>query len=262
MTAPRKDPRNFGTQLAEEKQAELPLRPDIISASGRFSVVMAERVFLKLLRQEITRLCDPANETDLRRFFSHFFDPMVTKDERDSYVSNFQRNPPTTVLGYPRTTTRLPAFAVILEQDTEVDKPLGTYLGQTGAEEVRDEAEEYIGTMFEQTYGVYVYAEHPDACIYLYHFAKAVFLGAYNVLHACGIIDPSYSGNEMTPEETYLPENMFVRRLGVQFRSLATVPAILSPDPKDVRTGVWASDLVVSGVRWGVTADGEDFSEK
>jgi hypothetical protein len=234
------------------------VRPETIAASGRYSVVMAERVFLKLLRQEITRLSASDNEDDLRRFFGHFFDPMISASERDSYVNNFQRNPPTAVLGYPRTSTKLPALAVILEQDTEVDKPLGTYLGQTGPEETRDHAEEYIGTMFEQTYGVYVYAEHPDVCIYLYHFAKAVFLGAHEVLHECGIIDPSYNGNEMTPEETYLPENMFVRRLGVQFRSLTTVPLILSTDPKDVRTGVWASDLVVSGVRWGITADGED----
>lgn len=259
MVAPRKDPRNVATQLAEEKPGEVQLR-DVgeFTAAGRFSVVMAERVFLKLLRQEITRLSDIDNEDQLRRFFRHFFDPMVKAAERDSYVTNFQRNPPTAVLGYPRTSTKLPAFAVILEQDTEVDKPLGTFLGQTGPEEHRDEAEEYIGTMFEQTYGVYVYAEHPDACIYLYHFAKAVFLGAHEVLHECGIIDPSYNGNEMTPEETYLPENMFVRRLGVTFRSLSSVPAILSPDPKDVRTGVWADDIVVSGMRGRVTADGED----
>ena len=57
----------------------------------------------------------------------------------------------------------------------------------------------------------------------------------------------------MIPQEQYLPETMFVRRLGVTLQSLHTVPVILTPDPARVRvTGIWAEDIVVSGIRGGV----------
>ena len=251
--APRKDPRNLGASYSAARAASGPQLADPAPAAGRFSVVMAERVFQALLRSEVERLSDRANDADLRRFLGHFFDPLITVEERNSYVENFQKQPPTVTLGYPRTSTRLPCLAIILEQDSEAEKPLGSYLGQTTPNESRDRAEEYIGSMYEQTYGIFVYAEHPDVCIYLYHFAKAVMLGSHVTLHECGIIDPRYNGNEMQPNEMYLPENMFVRRLGVTFRSLASAPLLLTPDPARARiAGVHRSDTVVSGVVGGV----------
>jgi hypothetical protein len=253
--APRKDPRNLGAGFSAAKAASSPAVPIASLVAGRFSVVMAERVFLALLRSEVDRLSDRANDEDLRRFLGHFFDPLITVEERNSYVANFQRQPPVITLGYPRTSTRLPCLAIVLEQDSEAEKPLGSYLGQTTPSDPRSRAEEYVGSMFEQTYGIYIYAEHPDVCIYLYHFAKAVLLGSHVVLHECGIIDPRYQGNEMQPDESYMPENMFVRRLGVTFRSLGTAPVLLTPDPARVRiAGVHASDTVVSGVVGGVKA--------
>lgn len=253
MTVPRKDPRNLGSAFATAKDAAAPHLPATSPVAGRFSVVMAERVFLALLRSEVERLRE--NEEELRRFLSHFFDPLISVEERDQYVANFRRDPPFVVLGYPRASTRMPCLAIVLEQDSESDKPLGSYLGQTPPSESRARAEEYAGSMFEQTYGIYIYAEHPDVCLYLYHFAKAVMLGAHVVLHECGIIDPRYQGNEMQPDEMYLPENMFVRRLGVTFHSIGTAPVILSPDPLRARiVGVHVEDTVVSGVVGGVKA--------
>ena len=244
----RKDPRNFGvgTEAAKSDHGIEGF------AVGRFSVTLPERVFLALLRFEVSRLADPANVTELRRFFSHFFDPMISETERDAYVEAFQREPPVTVLGYPRTGAEFPCLAVILERDNESDEALSSYLGQSAEGEPGPTAQ-FRGSMWEKTYGIYVYATHPDVCLYTYHFAKMVLLGSGETLLACGIIDPHYEGGEMAPQEDLLPENMFVRRLGVTCKSLETVPDILSPDPANVRvTGITANNAVVSGVLGGI----------
>lgn len=250
----RKDPRNFGTEVSEERSPPDDPPLGYQEAAGKYSIVMPERVMLALLRSEVTRLAKAENIGELRRFFGHFFDPMITEDERESYVTDFQRQPPLPRLGYPRTGAEFPCYAIVMESDEEDQAALAGYLGQTQPGDPADEAEEYKGSMFEQTYGIYVFAQHPDVCLYLYHFAKAVMLGSKIVLAECGIIDPHFGGSEMTPQEQYLPENMFVRRLGVTVKTLHTVPLMLRPDPASVRvTGVWANDTVVSGIRGGVT---------
>jgi hypothetical protein len=111
--------------------------------------------------------------------------------------------------------------------------------------------------MFSQSYGIYVYAENPDVCLYLYQFAKAILIGSHVTLEGCGIIDIHLSGTELSPEETYIPENMFVRVCRISMKSLFTVPEILHPDPARVRiAGIWVNDIVVSGIRGGVRGVG------
>ena len=264
----RKHPRNFGTQLSNEKLPPDSPDPTFAVAAGRFSVTMPERVLLILLRQEMERLSKAENVDDLTLFFRHFY-TLISEEELQTYVSDFQRKPPTIKLGYPRSSAQFPHLAIILEGETQTDEALADFLGQTLPGDPDEYAKEYVGSMFEQTYGIYIYAEHPDVCLYLYHFAKAIIMSADITLQECGILEPAYSGNEMIPQQDELPENMFVRRLGITCKSLHTVPAFLLPDPGKVRiTGVWAEDIVVSGVRGGVHAidppeaisDGEEES--
>lgn len=252
----RKDARDFGAELSEQQPPE-PV--EFVAAAGRYGSAMAERVLLALLRQEVERLARPANAELLRRFFAHFYAPLVSKDELESYAQSFAHSPPVTVLGYPRTATQFPCFAVVLEREQETQEPLGQYLGQTAPGEPADEAAEFVGTMFEQTFGVYAYAEHPDQALYCYHLAKAVLIGATDVMVQLGLIDPHFSGEELLPQPELVSSNMFVRKLTVVTKALFTVPSFLSPDPARVRVaGIFAHDVVVSGVRGGVRVEGED----
>ena len=82
-------------------------------AEVRTNVSLLERAILQILRSEIARLKD--DEAELTRFFSHFFDPMAGTEERGRFVTNFMREPPEVLLGYPRETAVFPCFAVILE---------------------------------------------------------------------------------------------------------------------------------------------------
>lgn len=249
----RKDRRNMGVATAEEKATQY--TPPEGATAGRVSIVMPDRLFLALLRDEVDRLSNVDNQDDLERFFAHFFDPMIGAEERATYVRDFQEKPPTVVQGYPRANAaRFPCWSIVLEDEKEAEGALGHFIGRYQPEESTDLAEEFLGAMFDQTYGIYVYAEHPDVCGYLYHLAKFILLGSHETLEECGIIDPEFSGGELAPDEGYLPENMFVRVLRVSLKSLQTVPSVLRPDPRRLRiTGIWINDIVVSGIRGGVS---------
>nr|MCH9839315.1 hypothetical protein [bacterium] len=176
--------RNLGGTVEEEYLADPFFKGPILTAA-RVSVVMVERIILQILRTEVTRLSTTPSE--LTRYFHHIYDPTISEDERKAFEANFTAAPPTTVLGYPRTTTDLPCFAVVLESDEESDSVLGKYVGETLEGEVASEDAMYEGAVFDQTYGIYVYAQHPDVCAYLYQFCKLVLFGAREALEAAGV---------------------------------------------------------------------------
>ena len=232
-------------------------------AQSRVNVSLLERVLMQLLRSEITRLSGDRDELD--RFFSHFFDPTAGVTERGRFVDHFIREPPVVVLGYPRASAEFPCFAVVLESEEETEPELiGDYMGQT-LEGEAGPAAEYVGGIFRHTYGVYIYAQNPDVCIYLYQFAKMVVFGAKQALECAGFIDTRLSGGELNPEEMYLPEGMFARVLRVQSTATVSVPRLITDPGKARLLGLYMDDIVVDGIRGGVTpyavGDEEDGSE-
>ncbi len=220
-------------------------------AQARTSISLLERVIMNLLRVEIARLKSDKGELD--RFFGHFFDPTAGAVERERFVDNFIREPPVVVLGYPRTSGEFPCFAIILESEEETDpESMGDYVGQTLDGE-GGEAAEYVGSFFNHSYGIYIYAQHPDVVIYLYQFAKMVIFGAKDALLCSGFTDLRISGGELNPEEMYLPDNMFARVLRISAVAPITVPKLIT-DPAKVRLlGLYMDDIVVDGIRGGVT---------
>jgi len=246
----RKAKRNLGGGLEDTIESHF---GDPVLTEARVNVVLVERLLLAVLRFEVERLAKVENESELVRFFSHFFDPIAGSAERARFVADFQKSPPVTVLGYPRDSGTFPCFSVILESEQEDTNLLDDYVGQTVEGEDAAEAAEYQGAIFGQSYGIYVYAEHPDAVAYLYQFAKLVLFGAKPFLIKAGLIEPRFSGGELSPEEMYLPSNMFARVLRITATATVSVPRLLDPDPLRVRlAGLFMDDIVVKGVRGGV----------
>lgn len=234
----------------------LPQIPADLS-TARDSIIMVERLIRSLLQTTIDSLSDasdPQAVIDLNRFFSHFYDPTITLQERNDFIVNFQAEPPKAILGYPRSTAVFPCFSIILENEEESDAFLGDYAGETTPDEDVKDFQEYVGAFYNSTYGIYIYAEHPDVCVYLYQFAKSVIHAGKPFLFSCGVVALSLSGGELAPDETYMPENMFMRVLRVQLRAPMTVPVFLRADPRKVRiTGIFRPDVVVDGIPSGVT---------
>lgn len=261
--------RNMGKTFQEEDGRAEPFFDGPIAAEVRTSVVMVERILRGLLLNEVERLRKDTNE--LRRFFKHFFDPTTSEEEREQFVANFQKYPPRVVIGYPKMGAEMPCFAIVLMSDEEKDgQPagfLGKYAGQTLPDEETDEHgdAEYVGGYFDQQYTVFVYGQHPDQVAYLYQFAKLTLFAARETLEAVGLIDPRYSGGELSPEEMYLPDNVFARAVNVRLTTMMTVPRLLPfKDGRRVRiTGIFREDVVVDGVPGGVKTyvPGDDDGE-
>lgn len=250
--------RNLGESTAQDdKRFAEPFFDGPGLAELRTSVVLPERLIRRVLLDEVTRLA--AQPDELRRFFSHFFDPTSSEAERDAYVRDFQRNPPLVTMGYPRMGAELPCFAVVLTSDQEADgeAALGNYVGETleGEQAPGYEDQYYEGAFFDQQNSIYVFAQHPDQTLYLYQLAKLVLLGAREALHNAGMISPSYSGGELSPNEIYLPDSVFSRVLNVSYKVLMTVPKVFTHrDGSRLRmTGIFAEDVVVDGIPGGVT---------
>ncbi len=220
-------------------------------AQSRTSITLVERLLLAVLRSEVDRLAASLDEAT--RIFSHIFDPTMSEAERVLFVDKFMSEPPKTVLSYPRETAEFPCYAVVLDSESESQSLLGDHAGETVEGEDEDEPAEYQGAIFEQVHAVYTYAQHPDLVAYLYQLSKMILLGAKTALMRSGLASVSFAGGELSPEEMYLPDNMFARQLRVTSTSAQTVPRLLSPDPARVRlVGIHREDVVVDGIRGGV----------
>lgn len=251
--------RNLGGAVKAEgdKRFTEPFFDGPTAAEQRTSIVLPERLVRAVLKAEVDRLSK--DETEVRRFFSHFFDPTLgdPESEREAYVSNFMAAPPRVVLGYPRTTGDLPVFAIVMSLDEEADeRGLAKYAGTTLPDEnpPGGEDQDYEGGIFNQVLSIYVIAQNPDQCIYLYHFAKFALYGGRETLECGGLIDPSYSGGELNPQEVYLPDNAFGRVLTIRFGVMQTIPKLLRyRDGRRLRlAGIFRNDVVVNGLRGGV----------
>jgi len=216
------------------------------------AILLVERVLLTLLRQTIDQM--KGNETELTRFFSHFFDPTSGTEERDEFVQRFMARPPKATLGYARSSADFPCYAVVMESEDEGEAFIGDTVGEDRDPE-HGEPVEFTGSFWDSVYTVYVYAEHPDECQMLYQVAKSIIHAGKGFLMACGVLDISLSGAELAPDESYMPDNMFVRVLRVSAKAPMSVPHLLAADPRKIRiAGIFGSDIVVDGLTGAVTA--------
>lgn len=235
-------------------------------AELRTSIVLPERLLRAVLLSEIDRLTAKANESELVRFFSHFFDPTVADTkERDSWVLDFQQTQPKVVLGYPKTASDWPIFSITLAEENEGEMPIGKYVGETQSGERGPGGEDaiYEGGIWDCTWSVMVLAQSPDQCIYLYHFAKLCLLGARAALERAGMSDLSFSGAELNPSEYQLPDMAFIRQLTVRGKVMQTVPLLQTYRSADRLKlgGIFSDDVVVDGLRGGVHAEADGIDD-
>ena len=128
-------------------------------------------------------------------------------------------HPPTVVSGYARAEGPFPCWAVTLTSEEITQDYVGvgqqaTFLG--GPPPTTDCK---TGTEFKRrvtgTYGITIYAEHPDVCACYYRVARKIMnVGMWRLLEG-GLNEPTLSGADLAPDPRYSPENLFVRRLTV-----------------------------------------------
>lgn len=230
-----------------------------IQQAGARPIVLPERIVRALLRSEIERLKNDEEET--LRFFEHIFQDTAAEGEVAMFVEAFLKLPPEVTIGYPREIAQAPLISLILASDSESDlSPLGDFLGTNSGD---GEEVHYQGSQFAQTNVLYIYAQHPDMCVVLYHLTKLILLGARGILEGSGLTEMSFDGGDVSPQEMpYLPDNVFVRQLSVSFKAIASVPERLQyKDSAKLRIGrLRRSDIVLEGRRGSVKAHHDEDS--
>ncbi len=237
LSSARKQKRNIGN-----------FKPEVVTQLPNAAVLLVERLLKSLLETAVTQLATKPD--DALRYFSHFFDTTVGTEERDQFIRAFAANPPKVVIGYARSGAELPCYAIVMSSEEESDAFLNDYEGSVGDTE-------YRGAFFEATYAIYVYSNHADMAQVLYQIAKAIVHSGKGLLLHEGALEVHIGGGELAPDENYMPENMFVRVLRVAIKHPYSAPRFLPSDPAKLKAYIYAHDIVVDGVRGGVTVRDE-----
>lgn len=222
--------------------------PVVSFSEGRAwdATVFPDRLLRRLFQNTIDFLT--GNKSELERFFTHFFDPSISAEERNQFVERFLSHPPKAQLGYARSSTEFPYWGITLQEDNEEDSFLGDYEGVDG-----EELTEFHGALFNQVYTTYIYTNHPDVTSYQYVLAKAIVIGGKKWLLDQGLSEIQISGGELNPEDGYFPDAVYVRALRVRCKSNTSVPRVLLAQNTQLGS-LHADDVEVGGLRGGVHA--------
>lgn len=183
-------------------------------------VVLPERTILTLLQTGVDAISadllgsDPG-ETVLDDILDTLDDAEKTKAR-----AYYGEHPPSIIQGYPRVDAPFPLFALVLTGDQESHRYLGTGehdapsgFGSDDPEVIGTKDHAEFNQWTEATFGIFVYAEHPDLCAWYYRILRRIMNVGIRFLVKEGLDNPTISGAELAPDPRYTPDNLFVRRL-------------------------------------------------
>lgn len=153
----------------------------------------------------------------------------IGADEAHRAREAFADTAPTLVMGYARQGTQFPCVALVLGTDSNVDDYLGEDAPMLGTDDDDDEGLDYYRDedgqivdphmrRWEGRADLFVYSDHPDMTLYLYHIVKDICVRSRKVWHSAAFEDVRYSGAELAPDPKYLPTDMFTRRFSITLR--------------------------------------------
>lgn len=124
-------------------------------------------------------------------------------------------NPPTVISGYAREGAPFPLVAITLLGDN----PNQDYLGinehwmDADEDEVFDAGELGGSVRTTGSFGIFIYAAHPNVCAAYYRAIRHVLNVGRKTLVQAGLQEPQITGVELRPDARYTPDNLFVRQL-------------------------------------------------
>lgn len=220
-------------------------------AAAHTNTVLVDRMLISLLKEEFERI--NAEPTRAQAYFSHFFHGAIGEEETAKILTYLCDHPVTVTAGFTRRALEIPCIAVVIEQETQAERFLGDDVGETIEAEGDVDTADFRGSFFDCTYALYIYAEHPDVCSYIYQITKMILVGTQIDLENNGFFNSSIMGSEIVANPELLPENMFVRTVRVSGKALTSVPVWVR-DPSKFQARVFRDDVVVDGVRGGVSS--------
>lgn len=169
---------------------------------------MFERVLFDVLLEALGQVAESPRALDL--FVSGLpldttlDEPTAVKD----LIKRFAEQKRPIIHSYARDDTEFPCWAIVLAAETEDTRALG--------DETADDDEDGLpikASVWNSTFQVLTYSRHPDETLYLYHLLRAILIERRTELVRRGKLAniSTLSGAELSPDQVYLPEFLFVR---------------------------------------------------
>ena len=143
----------------------------------------------------------------------------LTREEVDGIKQFFREQTPRVIHGWARSDSEFPLYSIVLVREQQVDKVLADDAGQVETLGDPDYGADCYAVLWEHTYDVMCFAEHPDSVQYMYELAKNFFFATERQFTSEGIYDVHLSGGDVSPDVRYVPEHLFLRRLTFVCRS-------------------------------------------
>jgi len=123
----------------------------------------------------------------------------------------FAAKPPHVIHGYARSESEFPLYSIILSGERETDHYLSDDAGMVMDTDDDDFGADRLSALWESTFQILCYTEHPDLTVYYYEIAKSILI--VSDFFTYGILDFDMSGMDLNPDPRYIPEHLFVRQL-------------------------------------------------
>lgn len=138
----------------------------------------------------------------------------LSRSEVDGIKTFFSTQTPNVIHGHARSDSEFPLYSIVLSDEGEADNVLGDDAGQVETLGSDDFGADCYTAIWTHNYDIMCFAEHPDAVQYMYEVAKNAFFAVSADFIQAGLFELHLSGGDVAPDPRYIPEHLFLRRLG------------------------------------------------
>jgi hypothetical protein len=173
--------------------------------------MMFERVLYTVLKDALEQFVQNKPVIDSFLAEQALEDEIERESVRDIILKFAQQKKPI-IHSYARDDTKFPVWAIVLSGESEGMRCLG---------DESDDDDEYgepiKSSIWNATFQILVYSEHPDVTLYLYSILKGLILERrVELIRRGNLLDtPSINGGEVSPDQVYMPAFLFVRALTI-----------------------------------------------
>ena len=170
---------------------------------------MIQRFIFLALKDGIDQITEDL--TLLELLFEDLYE--LDPKEVEAIKTHFASKPPTVIHGYAPRDVVLPVYSIILGNEAESERFLNDDAPQITDPEDPDFGADVKSSIWDHTYHILTYAEHPDVTSYYYEIAKSILLSSNDFFVERDLFDIRMSGQDLAPDPRYMPEHAFARRL-------------------------------------------------
>lgn len=148
--------------------------------------------------------------------------PNIPQAEREEYKTWIGNNKMDVALGYPNSSSKFPAWRVVVSREMMVEAFLGDFL-ESYTDDQGNYVEE-IGELWQCSYNLHTYTDNGDITSLLYYMLKMIMHSQRETIECFGFMDLAYQGQDLVRDVSLSPQVLYQRVLTVTGKAFFSVP--------------------------------------